>query len=266
MANTNSVPMGVFGPGAAFVTRTDIAGSAFNVGYVNEFSYDEAAENKELFGQNQYPLLVARGTIKATGKWKAATISGLALNQCWYGQTITTGQILTSLSETQTVSSATTGITADTIQPTNQTTAASMFTDLGVSYTTSVPAGLPLVRVTSGTESVGHYSVGSTSSGVYNFASGDLGATLKLNYAYQSLTAGQTITVVNEPIGTTPTFQLDFVSTLYGATYYLRFFSCIASKLTRAHKLTDFMMPEVDFAFFANSAGNVYEMTQTTSA
>jgi hypothetical protein len=65
--------------------------------------------------------------------------------------------------------------------------------------------------------------------------------------------------VTNQAIGTNPTFQLDYSTTLQGNAYYARFYACIAEKLTRAHKLTDFMMPEIDFGFFANGAGNVYK-------
>ena len=95
MSNTNSVPMGVFGPGSLFVKRTDLANqSPFNIGYCQEFSYDESGDTKELYGTNQYPLLVARGTVKATGKIKAATISGLALSACFFGQSFSSGQLL----------------------------------------------------------------------------------------------------------------------------------------------------------------------------
>lgn len=264
MANTNSVPMGVFGPGSLFVTRTDIAGSPINIGYANDFSYDEAAESVDLFGTNQYPLLVARGTIKATGKIKIATVSGQALNQAFWGQTISTGSLLASLGETQTVSSATTGVTAFTVNVTHQSTGGNV--DLGVSYTTAINGiiGLPLLQCTAGAEIVGHYSV--TSSGQYNFSTTDNGLALKINYSYPTTSAGQQITVANEPIGTTPTFQLDHVSTLYGSTLYTRFYQCVSSKLTRAHSLTKFMMPEIDFGFFANQSGNVYTMAQGTAA
>jgi len=265
MANTNSVPMAAFGPGSLFVTRTDTAGAPFNIGYAQEFSYDESADNKELYGTNQYALLVARGTVKATGKIKAATISGLALAQCFWGQSFSSGQYLSSLSEAVTVAATTTGATGMGINVTHQSSANK---DLGVSYTTSVPAGLPLTLAASTTASLtaGQYYVSST--GLYTFSTlaQDLGAALKANYAYVDLTAGQQITVTNQPIGTTPTFQLDYVTTLYGATMYRRFYSCISTKLALAHKLTDFAMPEIDIAFFANSAGNVFTVTQTTVA
>lgn len=252
MSNTNSVPMGVFGPGALFVRRTDITTSqAINIGYCQDFSYDESGETKELYGQNQYPLLTARGTVKATGKIKAATLSGIALNAAFFGQSLSSGQILAALSE----AGAVPAMSTYTVTVTNS---ANFDTDLGVIYAAT---GLPLVRGATAS-AIGIYSV---TAGVYSFNSADASAAVLISYAYTD-TGGQKITLANQPIGTTPTFQLDYVSKLYGATYYLRFFNCIASKLTRAHKLTDFMMPEIDFAFFANAAGNVYEMSMSTAA
>ena len=241
----------VFGPGALFITRTDVANATpVNIGYAQEFQYDEAAETKQLYGQNQYPLVAARGTIKATGKMKAAEISGIALNSAMWGGTFVAGQILGVLNAAETVPASSTYTV--TITPPNS----GVFNeDLGVLYAAT---GLPLTKVAS-VSAVGQYSV-VVSTGVYTFDSGDASAAILISYAYSLSTGGQTMTVANQPIGFNPTFQLDYFSSLNnGNPYYVRFFSCIASKLSRAHKLTDFMMPEIDFDFFANSAGNVYE-------
>ncbi len=83
-----AIPPAAFGPGILILTRTDIAnGIAINTGYVQEFSLDFTGNTKQLYGQNQFPLVSARGTIKATGKWKAAVISGIAWNAAFYGNT-----------------------------------------------------------------------------------------------------------------------------------------------------------------------------------
>src|SRR4051812_22029402 len=93
MTQTNSVPQGLFGPGILILTRNDVANATpVNVGFCNEFSYDMTAEVKELFGQNRLPLLTAAGTMKCTGKVKAATISGQALNSAIFGGTFVAGQ------------------------------------------------------------------------------------------------------------------------------------------------------------------------------
>src|SRR3974390_1557028 len=93
MANTNVVPQGIFGPGILWVTRTDVASSTpTNIGFCNEFSIDISYETKQLFGQNQFPLLAARGTAKCSGKIKAATLSGQALNAVLFGGSWTAAQ------------------------------------------------------------------------------------------------------------------------------------------------------------------------------
>jgi hypothetical protein len=251
MANTNIIPQGLFGPGALWLTRTDIANSTpMNIGYVQEFSYDFSGESKELFGTNQLPLLVARGTIKATGKIKAATASGNALNTCLLGTTWTAGtQYDVGVSASTAIPS-----TPFQITPTVPNTG-TWNCDLGV---TNAATGVPMTQVASG-PAAGQYSV---ASGVYTFSSADhtsgISVIISFVYTYTSGATGESQIVTNQPIGTTPTFQLDYKTALYGATFYVRFFACVASKVGLAHKLTDYATPEYDFGFFQNAAGQVF--------
>lgn len=246
------VPYAVFGPGALYLTNTQVANATpINIGKVQEFSYDETGETKELYGEDQYPLVIARGTIKATGKAKAALVSGIALNAAFWGLTFSSGQ----LQMARNVAGAIPG-TPYQITPTVPGSG-TFDTDLGVVYTSGANAGLPLVKVAS-SPTTGQYA---ESAGEYTFAAADTTITVAMTFAYTTTGAGQTMTVTNQAIGNTPTFQLDYVSVLYGLSYYVRFYQAVSNKLSRAHKLTDFMMPEIDFGFFANSIGNVYEMS-----
>jgi hypothetical protein len=308
----------IFGPGSLYVTRTDVQNSTpVNIGYSQEFSLDESAETKELFGQDQYPLVVARGTIKITGKAKAAELSAIAVNNAFHGESaFTTGQILfapgeagtiptgtthstsgdtpsgttlpfssttgvangmsvsgtnipantfvasfvanTSVTLTQAVSGDVPSSTVITFGPSIAVTNAANFdTDLGVVYAST---GLPLLKV-AGSPTTGQYSVISTGTGKgeYSFASADAGIAVLFNYAYTSASGGQLVTVTNKLIGNTPTFQLDYATTLNNNPYYLRLFQCVSSKLSQSFKLVDFSMPELDFSVFANPAGKVYE-------
>src|SRR5258707_3742886 len=97
-----STPLAVFGPGILIASRTDITiPSPVNVGFVQEFSIDATGTIKELFGQNQWPLAVARGTIKGTGKFKSAVGLGLAWSAIFYGNGLsTTSQIAWNLCST----------------------------------------------------------------------------------------------------------------------------------------------------------------------
>lgn len=252
MSNTNIVPQALFGPGVLWLTRTDIANATpYNIGYVNEFSTDISFDTKQLFGQKQFPLMVARGTGKATGKIKAATFSGQALNSLLIGGTWTNG--------TQ-YDATTTGATAIpatpfTITPTVPATG-TFDADLGV---VNDATGQPLTLV-GATPAAGQYSV-NTSTGVYTFSSADNVSAIKvrISFAYKFTTdaTGMSQIIQNPDIGNTPTFQLDYKTTLYGATYYLRLYQAIGGKWSMGHKITDYAMPEYDFEFFANAGQQV---------
>ncbi len=248
-----SVPFAAFGPGIVIVTRTDLATPvAVNIGYGQELSIDFAGTTKELYGQNQFPLVQARGTIKATGKIKAATISGIAWNNVFFGQTLAAASgFAWNIAEAHSVP----GSSTYTVTVTN---GATFDADLGVVYAAT---GLPLQRVASVT-AVGQYSV-NTTTGVYTFFSGDASAALLFTYTNTITTAtSQKLVISNLPIGTTPTFQLDFYTNLNQPTaepFAIRVFACVAGKLSIATKLEDYVMPEIDFGFFANAAGQVFE-------
>lgn len=247
-----STPLAIFGPGILIVTRTDVTIPApVNVGYAQEFSIEAASTAKQLFGQNQWPLAVARGTIKGTGKFKTATVSGQAWASLFYGQTPSTGGIAWTIGSTYTTGS--TGGTGS-LQIGSSTT---FEADLGITYSTSK---LPLQRVSTGSEAVGKYSITAGSPGLYNFA--DQGANIKVTYTSTTAT-GQSITVSNQLIGSTPTFQLDYYTNFNQPSakpFVVRLYVAIAEKHSMQFKLEDFMIPEFDFMLAANSADQVFDM------
>lgn len=238
-----------FGPGILIVQNLSIATPApVNIGYAQEFSIDVSATSKELYGQNQFPLAVARGTVKATGKVKAAVISGLAWNACFFGQSFTSGGFAWNIDEVHTLA-------ATTQQVTNHTT---FDADLGVKYAAT---GLPLQRVAAGSETTGAYSV-SLTTGTYTFSTSDSISALKFTYT-DTVATGQQLIVANQLLGSTPTFQIDYYTNFnqpQAKPFAVRLYQCVSSKLSLASKLEDYIMPEIDFGFFANAAGNVYNM------
>ncbi len=244
-----ATPLAAFGPGILIVRNLSLAVPApVNIGYAQELTIDTSATPKELFGQNQYPLAIARGTIKATGKIKAATLSGLAWNACFFGQTFTPGGYQWTVGEQHTLA-------ATTQQVTNHTT---FEEDLGVTY---VSSGLPLQAVANGSETTGFYSV-STGNGTYTVSTSDSVSALSFTYTSTQSTTGQTLKVANQLLGQTPVFQLDYYTNFNQPSskpFAVRLFNCVGSKITMATKLEDFVMPEFDFGFFANSAGNPIE-------
>ena len=245
-----STPFAVFGPGILIAQRTDITTpSPINVGYVQEFSIENAATNKKLYGQKKYPLVAAQGTINTTGKFKAATFSGLAWNALMYGESsFTSGSINWNIDSTYSVP----GTTAYTVSVGSSTT---FEADLGVKYSTS---GLPFQRVAGGSETTGAYSV---SGNVYSFAAGDASAAIKVTYT-NTISTGQTMIVTNQQIGNTATFQLDYYTALDQPTakqFAVRVFNGVCSKHALGFKLEDFTIPEFEFDIFANSSDQVYK-------
>ena len=257
--STNVVPQGLFGPGICWVTRTDLANQTpTNIGFINEFSTDLSFDTKQLFGQNQYALLAARGTAKSTGKMKAAVMSGQALNAVLLGGTWTAG------TQYDATTSPSTAVLATPFQITPTVPSSGTFNqDLGV---INAATSEPLTLVASA-PAAGQYSV---AAGVYTFSSADhtSGISVLISFAYTFTTGatGQNQVIANNPIGSTPTFQIDYKTTLYGATYYLRLYQAIGSKWSMGHKITDFAMPEYDFEFFANAAQQIGIISLATQA
>ncbi len=236
--------MYTFGSGVLLGTRTDVANATpVNFGLVQEVTIEESATVKEVYGQFQYPLVGARGTIKTTGKAKVARISGLAFANLFYGVTPTAGQLATAFAEAGTVPAS----SSYTVTVANSAT---FVDDDGVTYATT---GSPLTKVASSPTS-GQYSV---AAGVYTFNSADASKAVLVNYTYTLSGSGQKLTVTNPLLGTTPTFQALFYTSFQGQAVSLKLNNCVSSKLSFQTKLEDFTMPEFDFACFADASGNV---------
>ena len=238
--------MFIFGSGVLIGTPSGANATPVNFGLVNEVSIDESVELKALYGQSNYPVAVGAGTIKTSGKAKAARISGLAMASLYYGVTPVAGQTASVMGEAGTVP-ATTSYTIQTAQHTTWTK------DQGVVYAGS---GLPLTQVAAGAEVLGKYSV---AAGVYTFAAADEGKAVLISYNYTISATGQSIPIASKLIGPTVNFAMN----LYGVDpttnqgYSLQLYNCVVSKFAFGTKLTDFVMPEFDFQYYANAAGAV---------
>jgi hypothetical protein len=244
--------MGVaaFGPGIAIITRTDITPSApVNAGYCQNLELTLKGTTKDLFGQNQFPLVSARGTIKASGKITPAVDSGIVGNAMFFGSTISSGGFKWNINE---------GPDAIPTTPyqVTVTNAATFDQDLGVVNAATL---VPFAKVTSA-PAAGQYSV---AAGVYTFSSADNVSGISVLITYTStVTTGEKMILANQLIGTTPTFQLDYWTQLAQPSVKslgYRLYACISDSIAWGYKLEDFGMPQIEFSFFANSAGNIME-------
>jgi hypothetical protein len=89
----------VFGTGQLFATPVG-GGAPLRFGALQDVSVDFSGDIKQLFGQYQFALDVARGKTKV--EWKASTgnVDVNAFNQIFFGQTVTTGdELLQAINE-----------------------------------------------------------------------------------------------------------------------------------------------------------------------
>jgi hypothetical protein len=201
--------------------------------------------NKELYGQLQFPVAIARGQGKITGKAKFAQILGLLYSDIFFGVTPATGQFAVSQLEAATVPAT----TPYSVTPAN---AASYNDDLGVTYAAS---GRRFNRVTT-PSAAGQYSV-NFANGVYTFSSADASAAVLISYTYNIVTSGNRLTLTNQPMGVTPTFKARFYTAYNGSGTALRLNACTANKLSLPTKLDTWSISELDFMAFADASGTI---------
>jgi len=117
-----------FGAGALWGNRTDVTGGGIGpdqFGILQDVQIDFDWTTKELWGQFQFPVDIARGQGKIAGKAKFARIFGAIFGDLFFGQTPAAGQLTVAENEAATVPAT----TPFTIAVAN---AASFADDLGV--------------------------------------------------------------------------------------------------------------------------------------
>ena len=237
-----------FGSGAVWGERTDITGSGIGprqFGVLQDIEIDFDWTDRELYGQLQFSVAIARGQGKITGKAKFAQILGLLYSDIFFGLTPAAGQFAVSQLEAATVPAT----TPYAVTPAN---AASYNDDLGVSYAAS---GKRFNRVTT-PSAAGQYSV-NFANGVYTFSSADANAAVLISYTYNIATTGNKLTLTNQPMGFTPTFKATFYTAYNGSGTALRLNACTATKLSLPTKLDTWTISELDFMAFADASGTI---------
>jgi hypothetical protein len=210
---------------------------------LQEVSMEFSAEMKELYGENQYPEVVAIGKRKIQGKAKVGRWNTTVLNQMMFSGTQSAGMDVVSVNEI--------GLIPGTPFSVTVTNAATFIQDLGVTYQNSTP----LIRVAAG-PTVGQYSVVETT-GVYTFAAADTTETVLINYTHAVAGNGTTLEIDNQIMGYGPVFQAVFRAAFRGQECNIVLQACIAGKLSLQSKVDDFTVPEIDFSAFQDQNGKV---------
>lgn len=252
--------MFTFGSGTIWASQTiDAEGNAvatpqpIMLGTVQEVSVEISGETKTLYGQNQFPVDVARGPGSISGTIKTASFSAKAFNSVYFGTSITAS------GKRAVAATAGTAIQATvTITPAAGTFAG----DLGV---VSVETGEPFARVAS-TPAAGQYSV-DEASGVYTFNSADAGkGNAYISYLYTtgaSVKNPETIKVMNLAMGHAPKFKLVLQQSRDGKNAVLTLPACVADSLKLTYTNDDFSVPEISFSACADASGQVFEWSFT---
>lgn len=245
----------VFGAGLLWGTPTmDALGNAITngtpvlFGTLQDVSVDISYDMKELHGSDgAFAKFVGRGKGKIDCNATFGTIKGAVFSSLFFGQSSSSGLVSVSYDTVGALIPA----TPFTITPTPPASG-TFQTDLGV---INKVTGLALTKVASG-PATGQYSV---SAGVYTFAAADTGNLVLINYSYTatSTTGATHSTVSNLPMGYAPTFSAELYTPYQDKSMVLTLNNCIASKLSMATKLDDFMMPQFSFSAFADDSSNI---------
>lgn len=238
--------LGSFGSGIMYATPSGANATPLQFGALQDISADLSRTVKSLYGQNQQPLAIGGGEIKASVKAKMGFINAGVYASLFYGTSTSVGTVSLASNEAHSVPA----VTTYTVTVTNSATFSK---DLGVTYAN----GNPMTQVASA-PSVGQYSV---ASGVYTFAAADASAAVLISYEYTSASSGSTVAVGAILQGVQPIITLDLYRGYNGTGERHRFWAAVCSKLTIPTKMADFGISELDFECFLDSQGrfhNVY--------
>jgi hypothetical protein len=238
--------MYTFGSGNLIGLMNDALRTPVEFATLQDVSMDISFDSKELYGSNQFPIVVARSKgkieLKASYAQIRANAFGLLL-PC----SVATGQRLFARKAAP-IPSATPEITVEH--------GTEFLADYGVDDITDPTKAIPLTKVAS-TPSAGSYMV-DPETGKYTFAAADAGKKVSIRYMYSDATTGKTITMVNEVMGTAPKFQALLSTSLDGVQVNVELFACVSKKLGMSFKQEDFMIPDFDFSAFATADGVGY--------
>jgi hypothetical protein len=243
-----------FGSGVMFVTPS--GGSPLRVGVMQDVSFDISFDQKPLYGQNQWPIALARGKAKGSIKAKTAQIDSGVIGTLILGGTPVPNQNIMYDLEAHAVP-ANPGPYLVTVN-----NHLNPITDLGVFYATT---GQQLTQVAAGAEAAGKYSY-IPATGTYTFAAADQGAAILVSYE-TAATSGFVTTLTNQLMGTVNYFQTDLYQNnpeVAGSQWGMRLYRCASEKLALATKQDDWIIPEFDATVQANAAGKVLDFNTPT--
>lgn len=240
----------LFGTGQLYTMPVG-GGAPVKFGALQDISVDFSADVKQLFGQYQFPLDVARGKTKIEGKVASGEVNVDFYNSFYFGQSVDPGQIVQATNEPQTVPAMSTyTITVDHDMD--------FVMDLGVVGTD----GTVFTQVAA-MPAAGQYTV--SDAGVYTFNMANASDDVLITYLYESATPSTSgsLTITNQLMGITPKFQMVLSSQYNNKQFTMILYTCVAEKMSMPFKQDDYLITDFGFQAQANEAGNIGIITTT---
>jgi hypothetical protein len=206
-----------------------------------DFSFTE----KELYGQFQLPVDVARGEMKLGLKAKEAHISAMLMGSFFAGSTTAAGYTSSAINEASTIPATPFQITV--------INSATFVADCGVVDLTS---GIVMTNVAGPTPTTGQYTV---AAGVYTFALADVGHVIWISYTYTVAGAGKTVHYNNPLMGTGASYSVTLFNIFRTKVLGFKFYAVTVPKLSMPLKNNDYTILGLDMGVYQDSLGNVLE-------
>lgn len=216
----------------------------YKFGVLQEASVEFKGDLKKLYGTSQFPVAKARGKIEVNCKAKIASFDPNMLNQLYFADVATAGVTTLAVDEVGTIPSTPFQITVQHAQAGSPLVVV-FVTDYGVIYKTGPNAGQQLTKVAS-SPATGQYSM-NPATGVYTFATADVGLVVKISYTYTDSTHGSTITLVNQLMGYAPEFRAFLQGSFRSKFLGIELFSCTLGQLSVPTKQEDFWVSDITF-------------------
>lgn len=212
------------------------------VAVLTDVSVDINYDLKELRGQYQVPVDVARGAAKITAKAKnAAIFSGLVFAALGGAVSPAAGSKVGITGEAGTIGGAPYQITV--------AQGATYFEDMGV---VDLTANKLLTRVAAA-PATGQYSV-ATVTGQYTFAAADTTHNVAFTYSYTAAAVGKTVTLNNQVMGQSTPYILAVYNNYGGKSSGWRFPAVHIPKLSIGMKAEAYTEQDMDFVIVQDTA------------
>ncbi len=235
------MPQYHFGLGSLTLIPSGANPTPVQVGVLSDVSLDISYDMKELRGQYQLPVDVARGPAKITGKAKNSAISGALLVASLGGASSAAGSKVGITGELFTVPTTPFQVTV--------ANGATFYEDLGVIDLTT---GKQMARGATAT-GTGVYAV-NTATGIYTFNTADASHNVSINYSYTGAAVGKTVSLNNTVMGQSTAFILAVYNVYGGKGFGWRFPAVHLPKLGLALKAEAYTEQDLEFIVFQDTA------------